>query len=83
MLSGKLEAAVIHFAWLLGAADSVALEQPPSFLEYVFGPPSVRTSLADFGVPLKKEWHWWLRRVNPAPPTGRPEGALRSNHHDF
>ena len=83
MLSRKLEAAVIHFAWLLGAADSVALEQPPSFLEYVFGPPSVRTSLADFGVPLKKEWHWWLRRVNPAPPTGRPEGALRSNHHDF
>ena len=83
MLSKELEAAVTHFAWLLGAADSIAIEQPPTFLEYVFGPPTVRTCLADYGVPLRKKWHWWLRHVEPAPPSGALDGAQRSNHHDF
>ena len=83
MTSRELEAAVVHFAWLLGAADSIAIEQPPTFLEYVFGPPTVRTSLADFGVPLRKKWHWWLRRVQPAPPTSPLDGPQPSNHHEF
>ena len=63
MLSGALEAAVVHFAWLLGAADSIAVEQPPTFLEFVFGPPTVRTSLADYGVPLRKKWHLSLIHI--------------------
>ena len=54
MAKGSLERSVRHFGWVLESASAVAVEQPPSLLAYIFGPPSVETCLADFGVPRRK-----------------------------
>ena len=83
MRSGALRRAVEHFSWVLSVAELVAVEQPPSLLAYVFGPPSVETCLADFGVPRRKRWNWWLRGLPPVPPSGRLSGPQPSTHHEF
>ena len=80
--SGALDGAVEHFAWLLDTADAIAIEQPPTLLAWVFGPPEVKTSFADFGIPLQKEWHWWLRRVDQVLPANYLPGPHPSSHHD-
>ena len=81
--SGAMAMAVVHVAWTLHAADMVAMEQPPTLLEDIMGPPSQRTCVADFGCPRRKAWWWWLRGglptvppTNPLPPDRQP-----SEHH--
>ena len=79
---GTMRAALIHACWVLGAADRVAMEQPPSFLAHALGAPEVKTTLAEFGVPLRKRWWWWLRGLQPVPPSGSLAGEQRSTHHE-
>ena len=83
LIAGAMAQAVRHAAWVLHAADLLAMEQPPTLLEYIIGPPSHRTSLADFGCPRRKAWHWWLRGgLLPVPPSNPlPEGPQPSEHH--
>ena len=80
--SGAMAAAVEHFCWLLGCADRVAVEQPPTLLELVVRPPDVKTSVGHFGCARKKAWWWFLTNLPPVPPSHPdPPPDLPSEHH--
>ena len=66
--SGAMAQAIAHAVWVLRAADLVAMEQPPTLLEHILGPPALRTCVADFGCPRRKEWWWWLQGGLPLVP---------------
>ena len=69
--------AVAHAVWTLRSADLVAMEQPPTLLEHVLGPPTHRTCLADYGCPRRKDWWWWLRGAHWRPRRGLTQGGPR------
>ena len=88
LISGSLRSAAEHAVWCLNPRRRVALfalEQPPTALQFIIGPPTVQTSLAEFGVPRKKQWWWWqsaslpvVRGSDPAPPN-----TVVDRHHEF
>jgi len=59
-------------------ADTVIVEQPPSWLETVYRPPDRRLQFLDFGVPYSKEWLLWTRGGDFLSPTPSTPGASPS-----
>ena len=84
MASGALARAVDHMVWCLHVAELYHVEQPPTLMADVVGPPAERTTLAAFGCPRRKEWWRWQPVSLPvaAPSHSLPPTDLRSTHHD-
>lgn len=83
LASGSLATTVRHAVWCMHAAPIFALEQPPTLLEHIIGPPTVRTSLAEFGIPRRKMWWWWQSPSLPvaSPNFSVPEELVVNFHH--
>jgi len=70
-------------------ADTVVVEQPPTWLEAAYREPDVLMQFLDYGVPYSKKWLLWrrggpFRHPQPTTPGATPSGpaAHRIRHHD-